>query len=469
MITDVYVVRTTKEIWSEKNYGHKIDAQPLLLIILTGLFVAEVGQVDWSKLPDVVAVVLLTWAFASVARRGQSSVSGLWLVGWLMIVLHFTAYMFMPSAGSSGAVADFVALSALASAGILFMWAAVPFRMERSSRWMVGAIVAGNTLYLGAAIFASHSFWALTASAVLLGALPLAVALVSVRDVNRLQRWATVALYCALSILVLTLQYRPGDGLNLAVDALFCNIFLDCGIHFWYAYRRATAGACITIFGFFGWAGVFVTAPMLALYLPDLRVQDEVWNLPKYVVAVGMILLLLEDQIEHNKYLALHDELTGLPNRRLFQDRLASALERARRTGTQVALMLVDLDHFKQVNDTFGHPTGDSVLKRVGAILSGRVRRSDTVARTGGDEFSIVLEEPASRADAERVCRSLMQLLDAPLDLDNCKVKVGASVGLAIYPDDAGDMEALCVVADVQMYSAKHLSRRSGKTILSLQ
>jgi diguanylate cyclase (GGDEF)-like protein len=208
---------------------------------------------------------------------------------------------------------------------------------------------------------------------------------------------------------------------------------------------------------------------MLALYLPDLRVQDEVWNLPKYVVAVGMILLLLEDQIEHNKYLALHDELTGLPNRRLFQDRLASALERARRTGTQVALMLVDLDHFKQVNDTFGHHTGDSVLKRVGAILSGRVRRSDTVARTGGDEFSIVLEEPASRADAERVCRSLMQLLDAPLDLDNCKVKVGASVGLAIYPDDAGDMEALCVVADVQMYSAKHLSRRSGKTILSLQ
>ena len=83
-----------------------------------------------------------------------------------------------------------------------------------------------------------------------------------------------------------------------------------------------------------------------------------------------MILLLLEEQIEHNQYLALHDELTGLPNRRLFQDRLNSALERARRTGTKTALLLVDLDHFKQVNDTFGHHAGDRVLEHVGMYSS---------------------------------------------------------------------------------------------------
>src|SRR5208282_6537024 len=128
-----------------------------------------------------------------------------------------------------------------------------------------------------------------------------------------------------------------------------------------------------------------VVGPYTQTYYPTVHIESEVWNLPKYVVAVGMILLLLENQIEHNKYLALHDELTGLPNRRLFQDRLASALERARRTGSQAALLLVDLDHFKQVNDTVGHHIGDELLKRVSDAFVGRVRRSDTVARTGGD------------------------------------------------------------------------------------
>ena len=185
-------------------------------------------------------------------------------------------------------------------------------------------------------------------------------------------------------------------------------------------------------------------------FFPNLHLESEVWNLPKYVVAVGMILLLLEDQIEHNKFLALHDELTGLPNRRLFQDRLASALERARRTGAQTALLLIDLDHFKQVNDTLGHHVGDQLLKRVAGLFSGRVRRTDTVARTGGDEFAIILEEPTTRQDAERVGHSLIRLLSEPLELDNRSVRVGASIGVAVFPEDALTTESLCIAADLQ-------------------
>jgi len=189
---------------------------------------------------------------------------------------------------------------------------------------------------------------------------------------------------------------------------------------------------------------------------PGFKLESEVWNLPKYIVAVGMILLLLEDQIEHNKHLALHDELTGLPNRRLFQDRLASALERARRTKAHTALLVVDLNDFKRVNDTLGHHVGDQLLQRVGSLFAGRVRRSDTVARTGGDEFSLILEEPTSRADAEFVGRSLGQLLREPLQLGNRLVQVGASIGVAIFPDDAQDMESLCIAADLRMYAVKH-------------
>jgi diguanylate cyclase (GGDEF)-like protein len=204
-----------------------------------------------------------------------------------------------------------------------------------------------------------------------------------------------------------------------------------------------------------------VIAPGFSAFAPALHIESEVWNLPKYLVAVGMILLLLEDQIEHNRYLALHDELTGLPNRRLFEDRLARALERAGRTGSQTALLLIDLDHFKQVNDTAGHHIGDLLLKRVGESFSEHVRRSDTVARTGGDEFSVILERVTSREDADRVACSLTELLKEPFELGTHMVSVGASVGIAMFPGDAATAESLCIAADQNMYSTKFASRGS--------
>ena len=174
------------------------------------------------------------------------------------------------------------------------------------------------------------------------------------------------------------------------------------------------------------------------------------------MVAVGMILLLLEEQIEHNKYLAQHDHLTGLANRRFFQDKLEAALEHARRSETQVALLVVDLDQFKQVNDTLGHHVGDQVLKRVADMFLARVRRTDTVARTGGDEFSIILSEPTSRDRAAIVVRSLLQLLLEPIQLDDAvSAKIGASVGIAVFPDDAKDLQTLCIEADLRMYDSK--------------
>ena len=139
------------------------------------------------------------------------------------------------------------------------------------------------------------------------------------------------------------------------------------------------------------------------IYLPSVNVESEVWNIPKYLVAVGMILTLLEDQIERSNYLAYHDELTGLPNRRLLDDRLDQALAHARRVGSKVAVLLLDLDHFKEVNDTFGHRVGDMTLQAVVAQLTGRIRSSDTLARSGGDEFTVVSEVPDANGAAALV------------------------------------------------------------------
>lgn len=415
---------------------------------------------DWSSLPDLCAVALLTCAFGSVARRGQTPASRLWLIGWIMIALHFACFLFNGLPRPWGTFASVLGLDALAWGGILFMCACVPYRSRASSRWMLGVLLAVNTLYISLISTVPHAVWALRVSAILCGALPLGLALLSLRrGFTHPLRWILVGLYAALAVFLLAVQQRLPNGADLAFDAVIFTVYLGCFIHFWYAFRRSTAGAFITLAGFAAWAAVFVVAPLLDAWAPAIHVQSEVWNLPKYVVAVGMILLLLEDQIEHNKYLALHDELTGLPNRRLFLDRMASALERARRNGTRAALLLVDLNHFKQVNDTVGHHIGDLLLQRVASLFLRRVRRSDTVARTGGDEFCIILEEPTSRADAERVGGSLIRMLHEPLQVEDHTVVVGASIGIAVYPDDADSAETLCIAADRHMYAEKQISR----------
>jgi diguanylate cyclase (GGDEF)-like protein len=422
----------------------------------------RVEYVDWSKLPDILAVGLLSLAFASVARRSYTRASGIWLTGWLLIVLHFTSFLFLPAPGKWGLTADLVGVTSLVWAGLLFMWAAVPYRQERSSRWMLLVLLATNTICV-CVLQAGTPASVTKGAAILLGVGPLAVALAYIRKFRHRLRWAVVVLYLGLGIFILA-TLRRADGLDLALNGVLFTVYGGCAIHFGYMYRRATAGSFITISGFFLWAFVFMIGPMMAADFPAIHVESEVWNLPKFVVGIGMILLLLEEQIEHNKHLALHDVLTGLPNRRLFQDRLAITLERARRTGTQAALLVLDLDHFKQVNDTMGHHVGDLLLQQVARLFSGRVRRSDTVARTGGDEFSVILDGPTHGAEALHVGRALQYLLKEPMILEDRQVMIGASFGMAIFPDDASDMEAMCIVADLRMYENKRKGElaRSG-------
>ena len=156
-------------------------------------------------------------------------------------------------------------------------------------------------------------------------------------------------------------------------------------------------------------------------------------------------------EIEHQ---ALHDGLTGLPNRRLFRDRIEQALIRARRDGTGVAVLLIDLDRFKEINDTLGHQTGDVVLQQLGNRLRGLLRETDTFARLGGDEFGIVLplEGDPSLAD---VVQRIRAALDDPLSVQELSLGIEASIGGALFPEDGQDMETLVKHADVAMYAAK--------------
>ncbi len=158
---------------------------------------------------------------------------------------------------------------------------------------------------------------------------------------------------------------------------------------------------------------------------------------------------------------AHHDPLTMLPNRLLFNDRLDSALIHARRYGRSFALLLVDLDFFKEVNDAFGHAAGDELLVDVARRLETCVRESDTVARLGGDEFAILLSETGDAAEAENVARRTVELLGEPYLLSAGMARVSASVGMALYPAHGDSAEALLRNADVALYSVK-LGGRNG-------
>ena len=159
-------------------------------------------------------------------------------------------------------------------------------------------------------------------------------------------------------------------------------------------------------------------------------------------------------------HLAHHDALTGLPNRLLFEADLARSLQRARRQGQQIALLFVDLDCFKLVNDTLGHAAGDQLLRVIGARLRAAVRAEDAVARLGGDEFTVVLEEVGGVAGAALAAGKLLDAIAAPLALQGHTVSISASIGLALFPDHGADADALMHAADTAMYGAKRQGRR---------
>jgi diguanylate cyclase (GGDEF)-like protein len=158
---------------------------------------------------------------------------------------------------------------------------------------------------------------------------------------------------------------------------------------------------------------------------------------------------------ERENRMAYFDALTSLPNRRLFFDRLNQALSRAQRYDEKVALLFIDLDGFKPVNDSLGHDIGDLLLQEVARRLEGCLRKSDTVARIGGDEFTCILPHIERAGDVNVVARKIITALNSPFDIKGNKINISGSLGASLFPDDSADFEELISNADAAMYHAK--------------
>jgi diguanylate cyclase (GGDEF)-like protein/PAS domain S-box-containing protein len=171
------------------------------------------------------------------------------------------------------------------------------------------------------------------------------------------------------------------------------------------------------------------------------------------------------DVTEHKQYeqklaeMATHDSLTGLPNRTLLSDRLTMGLALSRRSGNRLAVLMLDLDKFKAINDTMGHGVGDQLLKAVAERLTSVTRKSDTIARIGGDEFVLVLPQVSTPSDAARLAQRILDVFREPLVFDGHQLNITTSIGIAVYPEDGKEIEILLKNADTAMYRAKEQGR----------
>ncbi len=171
-----------------------------------------------------------------------------------------------------------------------------------------------------------------------------------------------------------------------------------------------------------------------------------IWNL----------LARLKKTNEQITHLAYHDFLTSLPNRTLFYDRLKQAITKARRDKESIAVLFLDLDGFKAINDTFGHDVGDALLREVSERIVACVRDSDTVARMGGDEFTVILSNVQTSNASDRVAKKIVEAIASPFVLNGKNCSISVSIGIALYPDNGDTAEQLIKISDAAMYLAKH-------------
>jgi diguanylate cyclase (GGDEF)-like protein/PAS domain S-box-containing protein len=544
-----------------------------------------------NTLLDILILGLLVLVFGSLYRKHATVRLRYWLIGWFFVLLHFG--LLLPN--SSVAWQSNLLTAGAESALVL---CAVAFALASSLVWeggwasaipavllsvppvayvfviSMGPVPVPLLLTLGVTVHIGF-----TVVLFRFGKGPLV--LVSGARARIARRWSgAILLAGAVWMTAEILRHHPDDS----VYFIPTEMYLINAALYWEDIRRATAGVLVSVIGLAAWGAVFPCALLLQYYFPNFVVSGELWNVPKYFVAFGMILTLLEQekresdarseeyrvlfdsnphpmwiydtqtlrflkvndaaisrygyteeqfrvmtlrdirppeeinaleqtivssansesvlisgpwthilhdgrriQVEvsshsiqfegktcrfslvqdvterqqlHLQLLhqANHDMLTGLPNRLLLLDRMEQALASASRRQRKAAVICMDIDRFKQINDTYGHNIGDICLRQVAERLKSRLRSMDTVARSGGEEFTIIAGDLATMADAEIIAEDLLGALRKTLVADQYPIDLTASFGIALYPDHGTDSASLWRSADAAMYRVK----RSG-------
>jgi diguanylate cyclase (GGDEF)-like protein/PAS domain S-box-containing protein len=552
--------------------------EPIVCFFLLVLFAFFLPRLVLMKneVLDILILGLLVVLFTSIYRKRATSRLRCWVVAWILVLLHFASLMLPAASPWAEEVVSSLSLSTLLLSGVCFLFSASVVFESLTGRILVAFGIGMPALfYTNYLIFDGPRLFPLYGAAIIVAVSGSVLAWTLCRERSRM--WAMIALTFVAGGLwtVLSLARQEPDH---GILAMLSVVFATFAAFYWIDFQRTSAGVLTSILGLVAWAAVFPVGLICSFLVKAGQIPAELWNVPKYFVAFGMILTLLEDEFriaaratEHYRLLfaahphpmwvhdpetlrilevndaavthygysreeflsmsvtdlrptedvraihrehsatnstkltgpwrhlrkdgtyilvdmashsidfqgrkcsfvlvqdvtdrqqlheqlvhqAHHDQLTGLPNRLLLEDRMQQSLAQAARYGQQAAILCLDLDRFKEINDSFGHAAGDLCLQHVVHRLSARLRAVDTFARTGGDEFVIILGELANKNSALTVARGVLESLKRPIEVDGYSFDVSTSIGISIYPDDGTDAGQLRRLADAAMYRAK--------------
>jgi diguanylate cyclase len=404
---------------------------------------------NYAFLPDLFALTILIAILLVLRQRHRQEQVDMWLLGLFFTLVEAVAHIFYSPNGLPNRTLHVIVMNCYLLAGVVWVWASGDQRRPLGDRLLYLSLnalplLAMNTLY-GMHIFKSSAF------------LPCVVAGIMISGTTAFymrRSWKLAVLqicgWLAVGMLVYNGRFRE------AVYWSLCCVYSVAAFNFRKRLPRKSTGRLAILTGFFIWAAFFLVHPLIVQYRTYADIASHVWNMQKSLISIGMILVMLEEQVSSNRWLALHDELTGLPNRRSFEDGLASALDLARRSNGSLAVFLLDLNGFKQINDSLGHHAGDQVLCEVSKNLRENVRDFDALARLGGDEFTLIAGLSENQS-VDRLADAVRRAVELPLVVDGNEMSVTASLGIAIYPDDAQDATRLLRIADLRMYTYKQM------------
>lgn len=530
-----------------------------------------------QNVADLLVACFVFLLFLSVYRKKSTAVVRFWMAGWFFVVLHFVSLVFHPQDAAVQTLQSVMALSTLVLCGVCFVLSDPECQKRPRSHRILVAMSLGTPWLLAVSFAALEKPWLrLTTGLAYVGCL--AVLALSFTLFRRRPLVLSAAVVLALGCGWWLSASLPVSDPSVLICVVLTQCFGLNAVLLSARSRPLSAGSATISMGAVAWGGVWVVGTLVDKIWPGNAINPEVWNLPKYFVAAGMVLRLLEDEIRsaelaseeyrllfagnphpmwiydsetlafldvnqaavhhygyraeefrslrlpdvmgsettealvrslqlrepqqlagplrhlrkdgtevqvdvasqpivmdgrpvtialmqevterqrlHEQLIrqAHHDVLTGLPNRALFEQRLDITLQRAAATGQNAAVFCIDLDRFKQINDSYGHGAGDLCLRQLATRVSAMISGRDTFARTGGDEFMLTLGELSRPEDAESFAATLLEVLKEPVLLQSGEVEPGASVGFAVYPDDGTESAQLWRDADAAMYRAK--------------
>jgi diguanylate cyclase (GGDEF)-like protein len=403
---------------------------------------------NYAFLPDLSALAILIVILLLLRRHHPQRQANLWLLGLFFTLIESSAHIFYAPGGLPTSILHTVVISCYLLAGVVFVWASGNYEItdRRSLQFLLlnSVPLLAICICYGMHLFSRTAFlpW------VMVGLI------VGVATSLFLRRSVLIALlvasgWLAIGYLVSNGRYRDAVYWSLGV------VYALATANFYRKLPRESTGRLAIVTGFSIWSFFFFLHPFIVTYRAYADIASHIWNMQKSLISIGMILVMLEEQVSCNRWLALHDELTGLANRRSFEDHLATSLERCRRTHTVLALFMLDLDGFKQINDTHGHHAGDQLLQHVAGNLRKHFTGFDSIARLGGDEFTMMTCNPGHPGSIEVLRDTIRETTEIPFLFDGHKLSVSASIGIALYPDDASDATRLLRIADLRMYSLK--------------